>query len=363
MLVLLGFSAFPRPAQADDAATVAVINGDAPGPTPVARSRSQQSQGAAPLGPPSVEIIAGHTATVLTQPNLGRSVEQQAQFVSHVPSYLRAIAMDAEQRWSQAAGLYQQALIEVGATVRFDSDLLWEQATFKIDLERRRSQVLARAGGESWGHGGDRRIGAPRGGATPGLTAIERGRLLRLKLMSVRAATGTVPGGLLSATVGALQTALRQPRTAAETAIDVAPRPRLQSAANAAAPSPAAPSPRMRLEPEGGARPEGGRRRGGDPEVRLLLCATRAIAGDRLGARLELAHVAEADRSDPMRALVMATCQAALGYREPALGSLAVAVHRLGPSSRFLPDQTRELQTANDWDVLRLAPLFDRIFR
>lgn len=358
MLVLLGFAGVPRPAVADDAAINAAIKGNAPGPTPDARSASQQPKGAASAGPPSVEIPAGRATTVQVQPNLGRPVERQPQFVSSVPAYLQAIAMDAQQHWSEAAGLYQQALVEVGAAVRLDSDRIWEQATFKIDLERRRSQVLARAGSGSWGPGADRRIGGLRGGATSALTAIDRGRLLRLKLMSVRAATGAIPGGLLSATVGAFQTALRHQRTAAKTGVDAALRPRARPAANAPAVSP-----RLRLEPEGGVQPEGGQQYGGDPEVRLLLCATRAVAGDRVGARLELAHVAEADRSDPTWALVMAACQAALGYEEPALAALAVAVYRLGPSSRFLPDQTRELQTANDWDVLRLDARFDRIFR
>ena len=97
--------------------------------------------------------------------------------------------------------------------------------------------------------------------------------------------------------------------------------------------------------------------------MRLLLCATRAAGGDEKGARLELAHVSRADRSDPTRALAMATCQAALRQNEDALASLAVAVYRLAPSSRFLPAQTRELQIANDWDPFRADPRFERIFR
>jgi hypothetical protein len=97
--------------------------------------------------------------------------------------------------------------------------------------------------------------------------------------------------------------------------------------------------------------------------VRLLLCATRAAAGDRSGARLELAHVPRASREDPAHAVALAACQAALGYDDEALGSLAVAVLRLGPSTRLLPAQTRDLRQANDWDVLRGDPRFERLFR
>ncbi|MBC8133186.1 MAG: hypothetical protein H7X95_09415 [Deltaproteobacteria bacterium] len=261
-----------------------------------------------------VQVETGRTTTVLVHPVLGRAIERESEFVAQIPSYRRAIAMDREQRWLEAAGLYQEAIVEVGRAVKFESKPLWEQAAFKIDLERRRSQVLA---------GADQ----SRAGTQSRLSVLDRGRLLRLKLVTVRAATGAISAGLVSATIAALNTAHMNATAPAVTAPAAPPPPRA------------------------------------DAEIRMLLCATRAVAGDHAGARLELAHVSSSDRSDPARALALAVCQTALQDHENALGSLAVGVYRLGPTSRFLPGQTREVQSANDWDVLRLDPRFERIFR
>lgn len=301
---------------------------------------------------PEVEIAAGRTTTVIVQPFLGQPFERQAEFLTHVPSYGRAIALDREQRWSEAAALYQQALTEVASTIKVEPSPLWERATFKIDTERRRSQVLAHDSAASNARGADRRPMAapwPTRGAGGGarLSLVERGRLLRLKMMSVRAATGAVPTELFRAAIHAFNGAIGAARVGSVTATTQgASPPRLASVRHG---SETVSPPRES--------------RGGDPEVRLLLCAARAAGGDRAGARLELAHVAERDRSDPARALALAACQGALRQDDQALASLAVAVYRLGPSSRFLPGQTRELQSSNDWDVLRADARFDLLFR
>jgi hypothetical protein len=281
-------------------------------------------------GSQSDEIVVaeGRTTIVVVEPRVGRPLERDPELVAKVPSLPRALAMDRDQRWAEAAGLYQQALIEIGAAIRFSTSAIWEQAAFKIDLERRRSRALAQVQVRAWS---DERLppGQRPGTASQATPAVERARLLRSKLMAVRSGTGSVPPGLVSATLLALDQALRQARAGDSNKSDA-----------------------VRASP----------RAGGDPEIRLLLCATRAAAGDRMGARLELAHVAQMDRLDPARSLALGACQAALGHDDDALGSLAVAIDRLGPSQRFLPEQTRELESSNDWDPLRADPRFHRIF-
>ena len=82
--------------------------------------------------------------------------------------------------------------------------------------------------------------------ATVRALALERGRIYRAKLMSVRAYTGAVPVALFARARRELEEALRL--------------------ADSTKPS-------------------------AETEARLLLCATRAAGGDRMAARLELAHV------------------------------------------------------------------------
>jgi len=210
--------------------------------------------GAAGSGP-EVEIADGRVITLQVQPqpqpNLGRAtgrpLERDPVFVARVPSYRLGIAMDAQQRWSEAADLYANAMIELGRAVGLDDRAPWGRAAEKVDLQRRRAQVLARVTGASrtgdpQGQGADPR---PHGAAVSSrLAPLELGRLLRLKLMTIRAATGVAPPKLAGATVEALNLALSEGELA-----------------------------------------------GGALEARLLLCATRAAAGDRLGARRELGHV------------------------------------------------------------------------
>jgi hypothetical protein len=276
---------------------------------------------------PSVEITAGRTTTVRVLPDVGRPLERKPEFLAQAPSFRRAVELDGDQRWAEASALYQQALIEIGDASRLTSTPFLERAAFKIDLERQRARALAHdAAARNGGVVGTAARSEKHGPSAARLPARDRARMLRLKLMLVRSTTGAVPGELVSATLGALIQALRQAEQEQPRTKDMAPV------------------------------------RGGDPEVRLLLCATRAVAGDRIAARLELAHVSRANRTDPARALALAACQAALRYDDDALASLAVAVYRLGPS-RLLPQQTLELAGSNDWDTLRADPRFDRLFQ
>lgn len=263
----------------------------------------------------------GRTTTVVVQDAVGQPLERQGDFLAAAPSYRRAIASDRDQRWVEAVGLYQQALIEVGAAAQLAPPQQLDQVAFKIELERRRSRALAEdAAAES---NAARR---PPGSATPPvrLLPMERARLLRQKLMAVRATVGSTPAALRASALAALTRVLQEAER------------------DGGARDPAAPS---------------------AAEARMLMCATLAAAGDREAARAELARVRPDDRIDPARALPLAACQAALGWRDDALGSLAVAVARLGPSSRFLPGPSREIQSANDWDTLRTDPRFARLFR
>ena len=272
--------------------------------------------------PGAIVVSPGRTTTVVVHDVVGTPLERQPGFLVAAPTYPRAIASDRDQRWVEAVAFYQQAVIDVGAAAETAPPQTVEYAAFKVELERRRSRALAEdAAAES------PTMRRPPGSQTgpARLPPIDRARLLRHKLMAVRAATGAAPASLRAATLAALTRA----REDAE---------RADSGRAPGSPSAAA-------------------------EARMLACATLAVTGDPAAARAELARVRPEDRSDPARALPLAACQAALGWRDDALGSLAVAVGRLGPSSRFLPGASREIQTANDWDTLRSDPRFARLFR
>ena len=287
-------------------------------------------------GSADVVLVPGRTTTVVVEDVVGAPVERQAEFVAAAPSYRRAIASDRAHRWVEAMGLYQQALLEVTAAAQSLPPRQLERVAFKIDIERRRSRALAEDAAADLASG----AAAPRGLRPPSLSPsigagasaarggrllpMERARLLRHKLMAVRAATGAAPAGLRAATLNALAHAVREGERGAATHDQASP-----SAS----------------------------------EAHMLRCATLAAAGDSAAARAELARVRPDDRTDPARALSLAACQAALGYRDDALGSLAVALGRLGPSSRFLPGPSREIESANDWDTLRTDPRFIRLFR
>ncbi len=142
--------------------------------------------------------------------------------------------------------------------------------------------------------------------------AIERARLLRTKLMVVRASGGAVPEALYARTREAFEETLR--------ATDAQP-PGVQT------------------------------------EAHLLLCATHAAAGARQAARLSLARVTTEQRQEPANALAMAVCAAALGDQPRALAYLESHLRQ-----RIDAFTQRELYLANDWDLLRGLPRFENLF-
>ncbi|HET6146908.1 MAG TPA: hypothetical protein VFH68_05205 [Polyangia bacterium] len=246
---------------------------------------------------------SNRTTTIEVSPVLGASLERA--FASE--AYALAVASDRDERWSEAAALYHQAIAEWSSRYRYQPSAELERAILKADRERQRSQLLAG-------------VQAQRDKLPPATLrglALERGRIYRTKLMSVRAYTGAVPTGLLARTRHELEEALRLADTT---------------------------------------------KPGADTEARLLLCATRAAGGDRPAARLELAHVPSSEREDPASLLPLAVCQAALGNLPTALVLLEAHVRRQPVEQRLDTFALRDLYLANDWDRLRGDLRFESLF-
>ena len=260
------------------------------------------SAGALLTAAPAIPIAAGRTNVVRLPPDHGAPLERA------VPSraFALAVDMDAAQRWSEAAALYQQAVAEWTEALRLRPSRALERAVDKAERERQRSTLLAST------RGAPGRFESQRASINP----LEEGRLLRAKVMLVRAARGLAPPELVARARAAFDEAL--PGTGA-------PRP------------------------------------GADAEIRLQLCATRAAAGDRAGARLERAHVTTAERHDLDNALALAICAAALGEDDEALARLEMYVLRPSPHP-LDPYTLRDLYLANDWDHLRGQPRFETLF-
>ncbi len=250
-----------------------------------------------------VTIEEGRTTEIVAGPPIGAALERAVRS----DAYALAVASDHDEHWSEAAGLYQQAIAEWTSQYRHDPSPELERAIFKADRERQRSQLLAGVQAQ--------RDKLPP--ATVRALALERGRIYRAKLMSVRAYTGAVPVALFARARRELEEALRL--------------------ADSTKPS-------------------------AETEVRLLLCATRAAGGDRMAARLELAHVSSGERDDPSSTLPLATCQAALGNLPEALTLLESYVRRQPVEQRLDPYALRDLYLANDWDRLRGDRRFESLF-
>jgi hypothetical protein len=265
---------------------------------------------AAAAAPTRATAQAGRTTTLTAGPPVGAPVERA---VKPSDAYAQAVERDRDQRWADAAGLYQQAIADWSAERRRAPSAALDRAISKADRERQRSQMLA---GLQSQRDHDRLLSASNRGLS-----LERARIYRTKLMVVRAYTGAVPGALYARTRDELEDALRAAATE-----------------SAAARAPA------------------------ETEIRLLLCATRAAGGDRDAARLELAHVGGADRDDPGNALAMAICRAALGQLPEALALLETYIQRQPPDQRLDPFVLRDVYLANDWDRLRGDPRFERLF-
>jgi hypothetical protein len=234
---------------------------------------------------------------------LGTPVERA---LPSVP-YALAVGKDEEEKWGEAAALYQQAIADWSTSLRLNPSTMLERAVQKAERERQRSQQLASM------------VPARPESATAVQRAItlERGRLYRTKLMVVRAYTGSVPQGLHARARDAFVDALRMTEKG---------KPAMQA------------------------------------EVQLLLCATHAAADHPEAARLALAHVTNAQREDPANALPMAICAAALDDLPVALAQLEGYIVRQGGDMRMDPFSLRDILLANDWDRLRGDRRFESLF-
>jgi len=258
----------------------------------------------ATLAPPqaaSIPLPPGRTTTVPVTSALGVSVEHAGPG----GAFDLAVALDAEERWPEAAAQYQQAVVEWSEALRLHPSPALERAVQKAEREHQRSLLLAST------------LPA-RGRFEPSarFNPLEEGRLLRAKLMVVRAARGRAPPDLVARAVAAFEEVLRA---------------------------------------------AGPQRAGLETEARLLLCATRAAAGDRAAARLERARVTTAERHDLDNALPLAVCAAALGEDDEAMARLEIYVQRPAPHP-LDPYTLRDLYLANDWDRLRGQPRFETLF-
>jgi hypothetical protein len=285
---------------------------------------------------PAVPIERGRTNEIVAVAEVGAPLERAV--VGR--AYARAAAADAEQRWSDAESLYREAVGEWNAAARIEPSRALELAIAKAERERQRSQLLATRA----------RLAASRAPApAPSARraeALDEARLLRGKLMAARAITGRVSPALYARARARLEDALRARE----------PEP----------PKPGPGEPDARRPPDDRSsedrRPSPEPRRWpGEAEIYLLLCATRAVAGEPEAARLARAHVTEADRAEPTNTVALAICAAALGETDAALRALEL--HALNPGPGH-PDRfnLRDLYLANDWDRLRGDPRFESLF-
>ncbi|HVR64929.1 MAG TPA: hypothetical protein VMU50_23690 [Polyangia bacterium] len=245
-----------------------------------------------------VPVASGRTTAVIAGAPLGQAVERA------VPgrAFAQAVAQDAVLRWTEAATLYQQAILEWSAESRAHPSPALDRAVQKAERERQRSVTLANL----------ELPRPPQPDAVSRAMAVERARLLRTKLMVVRANIGAVPEPLYARTRAALAEAMR------------------------GTDGPPATNP---------------------TEAQLLLCAAHAAADAPQAARLALARVPTEQRQDPANALAMAVCAAALGDQASALSYLETHLHQ-----RIDSFTQRELYLANDWDRLRGQPRFEALF-
>ena len=262
-------------------------------------SPSAQNAKAGTPGPPgSVTIVPNRTTAVVGTLVTGAPVERAVAG----RAYGLAVAQDREEQWTEAATLYQQAVVEWSAEQRVHPSPALETAIQKAERERQRSQMLANI-----------EQPRPRQPVTVNRAlTLERARLFRTKLMVVRAHDGAVPEQLYAHARDALEEAARASEGQAATA---------------------------------------------QSEVRLLLCATHAAGGAPAAARLALAHVTRDQRQEPANALPMALCFAALGESRVALAHLEAHLRQ-----RVEPFSQRDLFLANDWDQLRGQRRFENLF-
>jgi hypothetical protein len=270
--------------------------------------------------PSSVTLQPGRTNAVVVAADVGAPIERS------VPGkfYAQAAAADGEQRWADAAALYREAVNEWTSAGRLQPSRALELAAMKAERERQRSQLLASRVRLTKVDEQARVVTgiSSRFGRDPfsrRADALDEARLLRAKLLTVRAVLERAPPALYAHA-----------------------RDRLREALHAGA---------------GGA----ASRMGGDGEIHLLLCSTYAAGGEIEAARLERAHLTEAERADPVNAVPLAECAAALGESRTAIAELEVLALHPGPGriDRFA---LRDVYLYNDWDRLRGDPRFESLF-
>ena len=138
---------------------------------------------AAPPPPPpapGVVIAPRRATTLVVSADVGAPVERA------VPSraYARAIAADAELRWSDAEELYREAAAEWTAAARLRPSRALDLAITKAERERTRSQALAsraRAAATARPRPGRDPRRRPRGGAPPARQADGDARRARAR--------------------------------------------------------------------------------------------------------------------------------------------------------------------------------------
>lgn len=260
----------------------------------------------------SVPLAPGRTTAVIVSADVGSPLERV------VPSrlYAQAVAADAEQRWGDAAALYREAATEWTAAARLSPSRALDLAAAKAERERQRSQLLGSRARNATTTPTTNRFA--RDALSRRSDALEEARHLRWKLLATRAVLERVPADLYARTRDRLREALRLGTQAP------------------------------------GARP-------GDAEIHLLLCSTYAIGGEIEAARLERAHLTEADRSDSSNTVQLAACAAALGETRTAIAELEILALHPGPgrTDRYV---LRDVYLSNDWDRLRGDPKFESLF-
>lgn len=251
-----------------------------------------------PAPPDSATVAAGRTTALVASMAVGQPVERAIAS----RAFAQAVGQDRKLHWAEAATLYQQTVAEWSAEMRVHPTVALERAIQKAERERQRSTMLANLD--------QPRARQPESTNRP--MTVERARLLRTKLMVVRANSGAVPDALYTRAREAFEDALK---------------------ANEGQPAAVR------------------------SEIQLLLCATHAATGARHAGRLALAQVPTEQRQEPINALHMAVCEAALGEQAQAMDFLEAYLRQ-----RIDPFTQRELFLANDWDPLRGQPRFENLF-
>jgi hypothetical protein len=270
---------------------------------------------AADAGAPTRTIAVGRATTLVAEDVVGSPIE----LAYPSEAYARGARADAAERWDAAQLLYRQAADAWLLLERTRPSRALDLAISKAEHEALASQTLAIRGRET---------APPVGGAagrepvSPSLRrdrALSRARLLRGKVMAVRAVQRALPAGLWGHARDELEGAR---------ATD--------------------------------ARPAGGQTGDANTAVDLELCALDAIAGRLDSARASLDQVADSARDDPATLVPLAACAAALG---DGAGAIAALERFTEGAPAGTPDRVlRDVYLSNDWDRLRGDQRFETLF-